>query len=64
VYAVTGELFFASADAHIRDASSVAALDAVTTTYAARGKTGDIVGLNQDSADTHGNLTGELTGNH
>ncbi|MEV1250087.1 SulP family inorganic anion transporter [Nonomuraea sp. NPDC049750] len=60
VYAVTGELFFASSndlvyqfnygedpddvvidltDAHIWDASSVAALDAVEAKYAARGKT-------------------------
>lgn len=85
VYAVTGELFFASSndlvtqfdytgdpdrvvidltDAHIWDASSVAALDAVTTKYAARGKTVQIIGLNQDSARMHGNLTGELTGSH
>jgi SulP family sulfate permease len=85
VYAVTGELFFASSndlvtrfdyardpgkvvidltDAHIWDASSVAALDAITTKYAARGKTVEIIGLNQDSATMHGNLTGELTGNH
>lgn len=85
VYAVTGELFFASAndlvtrfdyagdpstvvidltEAHVWDASSVAALDAVTTRYAARGKTVEIIGLNKDSAAMHGNLTGELTGNH
>ncbi|CAG7606825.1 SulP family inorganic anion transporter [Actinacidiphila bryophytorum] len=84
VYAVTGELFFASAndlitrfdyagdpgkvvidltDAHVWDASSVAALDAITTKYASRGKAVEIVGLNQDSARMHGNLTGELTGN-
>ncbi|MEV0069966.1 SulP family inorganic anion transporter [Amycolatopsis sp. NPDC050768] len=82
VYAVTGELFFASSndlvsrfdyagdpahvvldltDAHIWDASTVAALDAITTKYAARGKTVEIVGLNSPSARMHGRLTGELT---
>ncbi|MFB6679108.1 SulP family inorganic anion transporter, partial [Streptomyces sp. NPDC056390] len=85
VYAVTGELFFASsndlvtqfdyagdpgkvvidlADAHIWDASSVAALDAITTKYASRGKTVTVIGLNEESARMHGNLSGELTGNH
>ncbi|MFC4057246.1 SulP family inorganic anion transporter [Planomonospora corallina] len=85
IYAVTGELFFASSndlvyrfdyagdpdhvvidlsDAHIWDASSVAALDAVETKYAARGKTVEIVGLNRPSAQIHGTLSGELTGGH
>jgi SulP family sulfate permease len=85
VYAVTGELFFASSndlvyrfdyagdpdhviidltDAHIWDASSVAALDAVTTKYAARGKTVEIIGLNEGSARMHGTLSGELAGSH
>lgn len=85
VYAVTGELFFASAndlvtrfdyatdpadvvidltDAHIWDASSVAALDAITAKYASRGKTVEIIGLNKGSAKMHGNLSGELTGSH
>ncbi|UQS24740.1 SulP family inorganic anion transporter [Amycolatopsis thermalba] len=85
VYAVTGELFFASSndlvyqfdytgdpdtviidltDAHIWDASTVAALDAVTTKYASRGKTVEIVGLNEHSARMHGKLTGELAGSH
>ncbi|WP_181399803.1 SulP family inorganic anion transporter [Actinokineospora spheciospongiae] len=84
VYAVTGELFFASSNdlvyrfdyagdpdrvvvdltaAHIWDASSVAALDAITTKYAACGKTVEIVGLNTPSATMHGRLTGELAGN-
>ncbi|SNS66236.1 sulfate permease, SulP family [Actinacidiphila glaucinigra] len=48
--------------AHIWDASSVAALDAVETKYAQRGKTVEIVGLNRPSAALHGRLTGELTG--
>ncbi|WSC90746.1 SulP family inorganic anion transporter [Streptosporangium sp. NBC_01756] len=85
VYAVTGELFFASsndlvsrfdyatdpdrviidlAGAHIWDASSVAALDAVTTKYGARGKTVEIIGLNAHSAKMHDTLSGELTGSH
>ncbi len=50
--------------AHIWDASSVAALDAVTTKYADRGKTVEIVGLNSHSARIHSTLTGELAGNH
>ncbi|MGR6918822.1 STAS domain-containing protein [[Actinomadura] parvosata] len=37
-------------DAHIWDASSVAALDAVEAKYAARGQSVRIVDLNQDSA--------------
>ncbi|WP_436772421.1 SulP family inorganic anion transporter [Yinghuangia sp. YIM S09857] len=82
VYAVTGELFFASSndlvyrfdykndpddvvidlsDAHIWDASSVAALDAVETKYAVYGKKVTIIGLNEPSAKFHGNLSGELT---
>ena len=81
VYAVTGELFFASSndlvhqfdyaadpdqvvidltDAHVWDASSVAALDAITTKYEARGKTVEIVGLNRPSAHLHRTLSGEL----
>jgi SulP family sulfate permease len=48
--------------AHIWDASSVAALDAVETKYAQRGKTVEITGLNQPSAVLHGRLTGELAG--
>ncbi|MBB6348046.1 SulP family sulfate permease [Nonomuraea muscovyensis] len=85
VYAVTGELFFASSndlvyrfdyagdpddvvidltDAHVWDASSVAALDAVETKYAARGKKVTVVGLNQPSAELHGALAGQLSGGH
>jgi SulP family sulfate permease len=85
VYAVTGELFFASSndlvyqfdykddpddvvidlsDAHIWDASSVAALDAIETKYAQRGKKVTIIGLNKPSADMHGKLAGQLTAGH
>ncbi|NEC08388.1 SulP family inorganic anion transporter [Streptomyces sp. SID7909] len=49
---------------HIWDASSVAALDAIETKYAARGKKVEIVGLNQPSAALHRTLSGELTGGH
>lgn len=49
---------------HVWDASSVAALDAVTTRYARRGKTVTIVGLDEHSAAMHGRLAGELSGSH
>jgi SulP family sulfate permease len=81
VYAVRGELFFASSNdlvyqfdyagdpdrvvvdlsgAHVWDASTVAALDAIETKYAGRGKTVEIVGLNEPSAGMHGRLAGQL----
>jgi sulfate permease, SulP family len=50
--------------AHIWDASSVAALDAITTKYAARHKSVEIIGLNEASARMHGNLAGQLRGAH
>ncbi|TDC85412.1 SulP family inorganic anion transporter [Micromonospora sp. KC606] len=50
--------------AHVWDASSVAALDAITTKYAARGKTVEIVELNKPSAAIHGTLAGTLSGGH
>ncbi|MFE0553770.1 SulP family inorganic anion transporter [Streptomyces pilosus] len=50
--------------AHIWDASSVAALDAIETKYAQRGKSVEIVGLNEPSARIHRTLSGELTGGH
>ncbi|WP_329500583.1 SulP family inorganic anion transporter [Kitasatospora herbaricolor] len=46
--------------AHIWDASSVAALDAIETKYAQRGKTVEITGLNTPSGDLHARLSGEL----
>ncbi|MHC0429328.1 SulP family inorganic anion transporter [Streptomyces sp. O3] len=85
VYAVTGELFFASSndlvyqfdykddpddvvidlsDAHIWDASTVAALDAIETKYRDRGKKVTIVGLNKPSAEMHEKLAGQLTAGH
>ncbi|MFF2859906.1 SulP family inorganic anion transporter [Streptomyces rubiginosohelvolus] len=49
---------------HIWDASSVAALDAIETKYARRGKTVEIIGLNTPSAHLHDKLSGELTAGH
>ena len=43
------------------DASSVAALDAVTHKYARRGKTVRILGLNKASGSMHDRLTGQLS---
>jgi SulP family sulfate permease len=51
-------------DSHIWDASTVAALDAITTKYRAKGKTVEIVGLNEDSADRHDRLSGQLGAAH
>ncbi|MEU9421111.1 SulP family inorganic anion transporter [Streptomyces sp. NPDC048272] len=48
--------------AHVWDASSVAALDAIETRYAQRGKAVEIIGLNDPSALLHGRLSGELAG--
>ncbi|MGW0083899.1 SulP family inorganic anion transporter [Streptomyces sp. NPDC003393] len=50
--------------AHIWDASSVAALDAIETKYAQRGKSVEIIGLNEPSARIREKLSGELTGSH
>ena len=46
--------------AHIWDASSVAALDAVEAKYAQRGKTVEIISLNEPSARIHQTLSGQL----
>lgn len=50
--------------AHVWDASSVAALDAIETKYAQRGKQVEITGLNEPSAHLHGKLSGELSASH
>ncbi|MGN5388464.1 SulP family inorganic anion transporter [Streptomyces sp. JL7001] len=50
--------------AHVWDASSVAALDAVETKYLRLGKSVEIVGLNEHSARLHGTLSGELSAGH
>ncbi|PRC59386.1 sodium-independent anion transporter, partial [Mycobacterium sp. ITM-2017-0098] len=49
---------------HIWDASTVAAPDAVTTKYRAKGKHVEIIGLNTDSADRHDRLSGNLGAGH
>ncbi len=50
------------AQSHIWDASTVASLDAIETKYSRKGKTVEITGLDQASADRHGRLTGSLPG--
>jgi SulP family sulfate permease len=52
------------AGAHIWDASTVATLDAITTKYAAKGKTATIINLNDDSARRHELLAGRLGAGH
>ncbi|MCD9152882.1 SulP family inorganic anion transporter [Aeromicrobium duanguangcaii] len=47
-------------DSHIWDASSVAALDAIETKYAAKGKKVTIEGLNEASRSRHERLAGRL----
>jgi SulP family sulfate permease len=46
---------------HVWDASSVAALDAVTHKYSRYGKTVQILGLNEASDAIHGRLSGQLS---
>ena len=48
------------ADSHVWDASTVASLDAITTKYARRGATVEIIGLNASSAERHERLSGSL----
>ncbi|MCW2835724.1 MAG: sodium-independent anion transporter [Nocardioides sp.] len=45
---------------HVWDASTVASLDAITTKYARKGKTVEIIGLNPSSAERHERLSGSL----
>ncbi|WP_457208574.1 SulP family inorganic anion transporter [Nocardioides sp. P5_C9_2] len=47
---------------HVWDASTVASLDAITTTYERRGKRVEIVGLDASSAQRHDRLSGSLPG--
>jgi SulP family sulfate permease len=48
--------------AHVWDASTVAALDAITAKYETRGKTAVITGMNEQSRLRHDALAGHLTG--
>ncbi|WP_219420352.1 SulP family inorganic anion transporter [Pseudonocardia nigra] len=50
--------------AHVWDASTVAALDAITTKYESRGKTATITGMNESSSVRHAALTGRLANAH
>jgi SulP family sulfate permease len=51
-------------DAHIWDASTVAALDAITTKYSDRGTTVTIDGMNDHSRIRHTRLAGHLAAGH
>lgn len=51
-------------DAHVWDASTVAALDAITTKYESRGTTLTITGMNGPSKRRHEALAGNLGGGH
>jgi SulP family sulfate permease len=51
-------------DSHVWDASTVAALDGITTKYHRRHKQVAIVGLNDYSAEMHGRLAGNLGAGH
>ncbi|CAM5316922.1 hypothetical protein SGRIM128S_04247 [Streptomyces griseomycini] len=59
-----GKVVIGLSAARIWDASSVAALDATGTTYAQRGRTVEITGLNDPSVRLHDKLSGELVGGH
>jgi SulP family sulfate permease len=47
-------------DSHVWDASTVAALDAITNKYARRGKSVEILGMNTASTAFHTRLSGNL----
>jgi SulP family sulfate permease len=51
-------------DAHVWDASPVAALDAITHQYETRGKTVEVIGLSGHSADRYERHSGRLAGAH
>lgn len=51
-------------EARIWDASTVAALDAITTKYEARGTNLTITGMDEVSEQRHAELAGQLGGNH
>ena len=51
-------------DSHIWDTSAIAALDHVVATFADRGVTATLVGLNEHSRALHGRLSGRLAPSH
>ncbi|MFO6453653.1 MULTISPECIES: SulP family inorganic anion transporter [unclassified Aeromicrobium] len=55
-----GNIVIDLSESHVWDASSVAALDAIETKYAAKGKTVHIEGLNEASLERHRRLAGHL----
>lgn len=59
-----GAVVIDMSNAHIWDASSVAAMDGITTKYTARGEPVTIVGLNTASAQMHEHLAGHLGAAH
>ncbi|MGN7247814.1 SulP family inorganic anion transporter [Janibacter anophelis] len=59
-----GRVVIDLSDSHIWDASTVAALDGIRTKYERLGKSVEIVGLNQASADRHERLSGRLGAGH
>ncbi len=55
-----GRVLIDLSQAHVWDASAVAALDAVEQHYARRGAVVEITGLNPPSAELHGALSGQM----
>jgi SulP family sulfate permease len=51
-------------DAHVWDASAVAALDAIEQHYSRHGATVEITGLNERSAELHETLSGQMAAAH
>lgn len=51
-------------ETHVWDASTVAAIDAIETKYRAKGKTVEIIGLDDASAERLGRLSGHLGAGH
>lgn len=51
-------------EAHVWDASTVAALDAIRHKYESTGRTVEIRGLNEASARMHDRLSGHLGAGH
>jgi SulP family sulfate permease len=59
-----GDVVIDLSRAHVWDASTVAALDAITHKYETRGKQVEIIGLNENSSDRFERHTGRLSGGH
>jgi sulfate permease, SulP family len=51
-------------DAHVWDSAAVAALDAIVAKFERSGASVEIIGLNEQSLDLHGRLSGLLAGSH